>query len=164
MASGDELLLQRIVLATQGTRALLCALARRGKALRRDEPERAERLLGAVLAHPLYKGARLLFDMLELEDLMLDGPRLEQMDGFFEASQASRLLARLEELSRELGTAAAPEAAPSQTIDPRGFTLPPEPAPPLGWPELTSADYLYDMVVLGTLRQASRVAAARAAT
>jgi hypothetical protein len=53
---------------------LLRTLAVRGKALERAHPERAEFLLAAVRSHPLYKGGRLAFDMLELEDLMLDAP------------------------------------------------------------------------------------------
>ncbi len=66
-------LLEQIRQTTQGGSRLLCALARRGKALERDERPRAEFLLTAVRSHPLYKGGRLAFDMLELEDIMLDG-------------------------------------------------------------------------------------------
>ena len=70
----DETLLARIEEATLGGRALLCTLARMGMALRRDDLVRAHLLLHATQSHPLYKGGRLLFDVLELEDLMLDGP------------------------------------------------------------------------------------------
>jgi hypothetical protein len=70
----DAKLIDTIRRATQGGCILLRTLGVRGKALERADPERAEFLLGAVRSHPLYKGGRLAFDMLELEDLMLDPP------------------------------------------------------------------------------------------
>jgi hypothetical protein len=70
----DEELFERLQLGTRGAARLLRGMARRGKALERDEPERAVLLLAGVSAHPLYKGGRLAFDMLEVEDLMLDEP------------------------------------------------------------------------------------------
>jgi len=75
----DEQLLQYIRLATEGGSRLLCTLARRGKALERDTPQRALDLLTAVRPHPFYKGGRLAFDMLEIEDLILDGARTDSM-------------------------------------------------------------------------------------
>jgi hypothetical protein len=63
-------------------------MARRGKAIERDEPERAAFLLARVSAHPLYKGGRLAFDMLEVEDLMLDEP----LDSAFSSSDLRQVL------------------------------------------------------------------------
>ena len=74
MNPADVRLIEHIQQATRGACMLLCTLARRGKALERDQPQRAAFLLAAVRPHPLYKGGRLTFDMLELEDLMLDAP------------------------------------------------------------------------------------------
>ncbi|MFF0203224.1 hypothetical protein [Streptomyces sp. NPDC005017] len=54
-------------------RACLCTLARHGVALRRGEPERARVLLDTVRPWPLYKGGQFLFDLMEWEDLMVDG-------------------------------------------------------------------------------------------
>jgi len=75
----DTYLLQAIQQVTTGGARLLVTLARRGKAIERDDPERAAYLLEAVMTHPLYKGGRLTFDMLEIEDVMLDGPPVELM-------------------------------------------------------------------------------------
>lgn len=86
MDSADEQLLERVHLATRGAARLLRGMARRGKAIERDEPERAALLLAGVSAHPLYKGGRLAFDMLEVEDLMLDDP-LDSALGSFDLSQ-----------------------------------------------------------------------------
>ncbi|MFI1367280.1 hypothetical protein [Streptomyces griseochromogenes] len=54
-------------------RQCLCTLARHGVALRRREPERARVLLDTVRPWPLYKGGQFLFDLMEWEDLMIDG-------------------------------------------------------------------------------------------
>ncbi|WP_327315818.1 hypothetical protein [Streptomyces sp. NBC_01235] len=54
-------------------RQCLCTLARYGVALRRREPARARVLLDTVRPWPLYKGGQFLFDLMEWEDLMVDG-------------------------------------------------------------------------------------------
>ncbi|MET9733481.1 hypothetical protein ABZZ79_23350 [Streptomyces sp. NPDC006458] len=54
-------------------RACLCTTARHGVALRRGDPERARALLDTVRPWPLYKGGQFLFDLMEWEDLMVDG-------------------------------------------------------------------------------------------
>ncbi|MYR57044.1 hypothetical protein GTY54_12650 [Streptomyces sp. SID625] len=54
-------------------RQCLCTLARHGVALRRATPERARILLDTVRPWPLYKGGQFLFDLMEWEDLMVDG-------------------------------------------------------------------------------------------
>jgi hypothetical protein len=75
----DARLVEQIRQITQGGARLLVTLARRGKGLERNEPLRAASLLRAVATHPLYKGGRLAFDMLEIEDLMLDGSPVDPM-------------------------------------------------------------------------------------
>lgn len=80
MNPADTRLIEHIQQATRGVRMLLCTLARRGKAMERDQPQRAAFLLTAVRPHPLYKGGRLAFDMLEVEDLMLDAPLLDPLN------------------------------------------------------------------------------------
>lgn len=54
-------------------RECLCTLARHGVALRRADPERARLLLDTVRPWPFYKGGQFLFDLMEWEDLMVDG-------------------------------------------------------------------------------------------
>lgn len=79
MNARDVRLIAQIREATDGAARLLCTLARRGKALEREEPQRMAFLLTSVRTHPLYKGGRLAFDMLEIEDLILDGSTLAPM-------------------------------------------------------------------------------------
>ncbi|KUO00029.1 hypothetical protein [Streptomyces caeruleatus] len=71
--SQDAAFLDLVRRGNARTRAVLCTLARHGVALRRDEPERAARLLEALGVWPVYKGGQFLFDLLEWEDFMLDG-------------------------------------------------------------------------------------------
>ncbi|WP_053719057.1 DUF11 domain-containing protein [Saccharothrix sp. NRRL B-16348] len=54
-------------------REVLCTLARRGVAIRQDDPRRAQQILDALAPWPFYKGGQFLFDLLEWEDFMLDG-------------------------------------------------------------------------------------------
>ncbi|MFE9749005.1 hypothetical protein ACFYOT_29205 [Saccharothrix saharensis] len=54
-------------------REVLCTLARRGGAIRQDEPQRARQILDALAPWPFYKGGQFLFDLLEWEDFMIDG-------------------------------------------------------------------------------------------
>ena len=55
-------------------RTILCTLARRGVAFRQSSPERCQQILQILSGLPLYKGGQFLFDLLEWEDFMLDGP------------------------------------------------------------------------------------------
>jgi hypothetical protein len=55
-------------------RSILCAFARLGTAWRRVESQRTEAWLAQLEPHPFYKGGQFLFDLLEVEDFMLDGP------------------------------------------------------------------------------------------
>jgi hypothetical protein len=75
----DSQLVEQIRGVTQGGSRLLVSLARRGKALQQGEPQRSAFLLAAVSTHPLYKGGRLAFDMMEIEDLILENPLVAPM-------------------------------------------------------------------------------------
>ncbi len=88
MKAADAQLIEQIKQTTRGGSRAFVTLARRGKAIERDDPERARSLLTAVATHPLYKGGRLTFDMLEIEDLMLDDSPIEPMS----IAELSRIL------------------------------------------------------------------------
>ena len=168
MSTADEQLIGRIRDSTRGAARVLCGLARRGKALERDDPQRAAQLLGAVSTHPLYKGGRLTFDMLEVEDVMLDEPSgdtpgpAELTEALNTAAAAST---RMAELLLRLGTEARPAepSAPDSELPRVRLAPAPEPEPePNALPELTASDYLFDYVVLGLLDVLSRRLSARA--
>jgi hypothetical protein len=113
----DSRLVEHIQQATQGGTRLLCTLARRGKALERDEPGRVEFLLMAVRSHPLYKGGRLAFDMLEIEDLMLDGSTVDSINNV-ELTQVLKAGAHnLVEVLRRVGSGAQDSRVPPEASD-----------------------------------------------
>ncbi|MEU4805054.1 hypothetical protein [Actinosynnema sp. NPDC023587] len=70
----DRAVLRLVRRTNDRLRELLCTLARRGVALRRATPDRARCILDALAPWPFYKGGQFLFDLLEWEDLMIDGP------------------------------------------------------------------------------------------
>jgi hypothetical protein len=179
----DVQLAEQIQLATRGGARLLCTLARRGKSIEQREPARAEFLLLNVRTHPLYRGGRLGFDMLEIEDLILDGSSLSSLSSAELDEMRSAGLHSLLSTLREFGLASHLARLPAEAFDgqattanssdgngapplthglPRisfGVTDPPIMSQPTNGevpadadePELTSADYLYDYVVLGLL-------------
>ena len=104
MNPADIQLIEQIQQATQGSSRLLVTLARRGKALERDDPQRAAFLLAAVETHPLYKGGRLTFDMLEIEDLMLDGSPVDPMSTSEVLQVLNASVGRLAESLRQMGS------------------------------------------------------------
>lgn len=116
MNPADVQLIEQIVKTTQGGSRLLCTLARRGKALERDAPQRAALLLDAVRFHPLYKGGRLTFDMLEIEDLMLDGSPADSMTTFELTQVLSGGAHNLVDALRRMGSGPQPVAKPAETI------------------------------------------------
>ncbi|HEX8436509.1 hypothetical protein [Archangium sp.] len=80
MKRTDELLLLRLAKVTHRTRAVLCALALRGKALRQEQPEKARCLLVVAAEHAFYRSSRLVFDMAEVAEALRDGPPPAHID------------------------------------------------------------------------------------
>jgi hypothetical protein len=114
MNPADARLVEQIHQATQGGSRLLCTLARRGKALERDESRRAEVLLTAVRSHPLYKGGRLAFDMLEIEDLMLDASTVDSLNTFELNQVLSAGAYNLVAVLRRIGSGAEDSRVPAE--------------------------------------------------
>lgn len=145
---GDALVLEQIATFTAAGRTLLYALAQRGKRVCRDQPGRAAALLASVAPHPLYKIGRLAFDMAEIEDVLLDGNPPPPLDD----ATLTTLLGSLRDAARVL-TEKLAVAAPAPAPQPGDVDL----------PRLEAADYLFDLVVLGWIEEASKLATARAA-
>jgi hypothetical protein len=159
----DVRLIRHIQQATSTGRALLVNLGRRGKALERDEPARATLLLAAVRPHPFYKAGRLTFDMLEIEDLMLDGPPVDPVDerdlvqmSIGAAGRWLDFMVAMQNLGSDRRNGESPPAvtetdghvSPLPRVRVALEEVPDETKPD---PELLSSDYLYDFVVLGVL-------------
>ncbi|WP_433271378.1 hypothetical protein ACQPZF_12235 [Actinosynnema sp. CS-041913] len=73
LGEGDRAALRFVGRINARLREVLCTLARRGVAIRQDEPRRARQILDALAPWPFYKGGQVLFDLLEWEDFMVDG-------------------------------------------------------------------------------------------
>jgi hypothetical protein len=74
LTDADRAVLSAIERGNVWLRSLLCTLARRGAAFRLRAPERSDALVAALSSLPLYRGGQFLFDLMEWEDFMLDGP------------------------------------------------------------------------------------------
>lgn len=147
----DAAVLDAFARGNEWTRAVSCTLARRGGALRRDQPERAARILDALRPSPLFKGGQFLFDLMEWEDFMLDGPAPPVVDTALDARSLARLAELLESVRGHLDGAA--------TVGSEGLPIDVDPAPrdePVEeeLPELEPGLYLYEDVVLGAVRSA----------
>jgi hypothetical protein len=66
--------LQEIKRSNEWLRAILCTLARRGVSFRKKHPERSKEILMILIPLPYFKAGQFLFDLMEWEDFMLDGP------------------------------------------------------------------------------------------
>lgn len=147
----DAAVLDAIARGNEWTRAVACTLARRGGALRRDQPERASRILDALRPSPLFKGGQFLFDLMEWEDFMLDGPAPPVVDTALDARSLARLAELLESVRGHLDGAVS--------VGGEGLPIDVEPSPrdePVEeeLPELEPSLYLYEDVVLGAVRSA----------
>jgi len=141
----DLTLLSALTQHNAAVRAVLCTLARRGAAMRRDEPERASAWIDALGVHPYYKGGQFLFDLLEWEDFMLDGeppPVLDEVALTGVLNQYARMLRALNEAFGQT----ASEAAPQSWVAGADPDLPP----------LSASSYLFPDVVLGLIGMAAR--------
>lgn len=155
----DRATLQAIRRGNDWLRALLCTLARRGVAFRLAFPERAAALLAALSCLPLYKGGQVLFDLLEWEDFMVDGPPPPLLATSLDAGALQRLGDWLQELRSRLDGGIAPVDPDAVRTEMEGGLLDDSDLPPL-----EPGFYLYQDVVLGVLVSAGPLLAGQAAS
>lgn len=157
----DLNLLGRISTGNDWLRSLLCTLARRGTHLRRQEPGRAAELIRLLAPWPWFKGAQFLFDLLEWEDFMVDGPPPPPLPNVLQPENWERLddlLTKFRALLEAMQTATAPglsveAGVPGLSIEVlAGHLSSDEELPPLE-PGL----HLYRDVVLGVWASAARM-------
>jgi hypothetical protein len=147
LSSVDLQLLVDLAHGNDWMRALLCTLARRGTWLRRTDPPRARALLQALGPWPVFKAGQFLFDLLEWEDFMVNGPVPEPLPGALDAAALARITRLLQRLTAHLdGT--EPEDLTTPDEEPLGpVSLPTE----ADLPALDPGFYLYQDVVLGVV-------------
>lgn len=134
----------------QWTRSVLCTLARRGVALRRREPARADALIDAVSTWPWFKAGQFLFDLMEWEDFMVDGEPPPVIPTVLDATALARFSKLLGQLQGVLDGAATGPVPPMQHVEVAGADAG---GGGLGGaeelPELEQGFHLYRDVVLG---------------
>lgn len=140
----DLKVLTAILNGNEWLRAALCTLARRGIAFRQAHPERAKYFLETLSGYPIFKAGQFLFDLMEWEDFMLDGPPLALLPTALDSESAARILKLLNSIKAHIDGAVTEDVA---TLDPGMiFTYPHEDLPPL-----EGGFYLYQDVVIGII-------------
>lgn len=151
LTGGDLAALAAVARGNQWTRSVLCTLARRGVALRRREPARADALIDAVSTWPWFKAGQFLFDLMEWEDFMVDGEPPPVIPTVLDATALARFSKLLGQLQGVLDGAAAGPVRQMQHVEVEGAEAGggggAESAEDL--PELEQGFHLYRDVVLG---------------
>jgi hypothetical protein len=138
----DLQLLQSLKQGGHWLRAVLCTLGRRGVALRSASPERARAILDALSTLPYYKGGQFVFDLLELEDFMLDGPPPEVLPTALDPAALQRIAGALNAVKRSLdGQPIADDMSAAVSVQGGSATT--------DLPPLEAGFYLYQDVALG---------------
>ena len=104
----DLQLLTRIAEGNHWLRSVLCTLARLGTALRHEDPDRAAALIRSLAPWPWFKAGQFLFDLLEWEDFMVDGPPPKPLPSVLQPESWQRLDDLLAQVRVLLDTAQAP--------------------------------------------------------
>lgn len=152
-SDADAELLESAARGNLWLRSLLCTLARRGTKVRQAEPERAATLLTELAPWPWFKGGQFLFDLMEWEDFMVDGPPPPLLRGALDAAAWETLAARLGELRALFDSApAAPRSAVSSIADALEAAVT---ADDTDLPAMEPGLHLYRDVVLGTMASAA---------
>ena len=128
-------------------RAVLCTLARRGVAFRQEHPSRAKLLLDTLSTSPFYKSGQFLFDLMEMEDFMIDETPSETIPTTLDATTLKRLAVLLNTIKGHLDGAVGP-----LTLDNLNVQVAPTSTSNENLPPLEAGFYLYQDVVLGFVR------------
>ena len=153
--------LQMIRQDNEWLRAILCTLARRGVAFRQQHPERASEIAMILAPWPYYKAGQFLFDLMEWEDFMLDGPPPPVLTTALDARSLRRLASLLNTIrtyvdgrtSQETEEAATPLEAFDEQLRAEISSLVVDDSQ---LPPLEAGFYLYRDVILGLYASALR--------
>lgn len=143
----DKAILEAIERGSEWFRAVLCTLARRGVAFRQQHSERAKQILEALSTSPFYKSGQFLFDLMELEDFMLDETAPAVVPTALDAAALNRLAVLLNSIKAHLDGAVEQETPESSTLEVLSNVVVTEELPPL-----EASFYLYQDVILGLVQ------------
>lgn len=153
----DLSLLAQLGAGNEWLRRVLCTLARKGLKFQRSNEPAANAILDCLATWPWYKAGQFLFDLLEWEDFMLDGPPPELLHTTLDPAALGNLTQALRQLQSQLdGSVAAAATAGLQS----GTGA----APDDDLPELASSQYLFQYVALGVWQSLRATANTRTTT
>ncbi len=139
----DLNILQQLQRGNEWLRAVLCTLARRGLAFRQAYPLPAQYIMQSLTGLPYYKGGQFMFDLMEWEDFMLDGPPPPVLDSIFNAPMSQQVKAFISTISKYYNAQFSGNNQMSDTAW-RDLSLPEGDLPPLD-----GSIFLFQEVVLG---------------
>jgi hypothetical protein len=141
LSAEEAQLLASVARGNEWLRAVLCTLARRGVAYRQADPRRAQEILRTLAPLPYYKGGQFLFDLMEWEDFMLDGPPPPIVPTTLDARSLSRVTELLVAIQQHFDGspdgAGQPRTSAQALVDDDNL------------PSLEPGLYLYQDVILG---------------
>jgi len=143
----EIVVLESLQSGSEWLRAVLCTLARRGIDFRQKQPTRAKLILDALSTSPFYKSGQFLFDLMEMEDFMLDGPPPEIISTTLDATTLTRLALLFNTIKGHLDG-----ATESLSLDNIKLQLVPGATSHENLPPFEAGFYLYQDVVLGLVR------------
>lgn len=147
MQPEDKAVLDAIGQGSDWFRAVLCTLARRGVAFRQQHAERALKILDALSTSPFYKSGQFLFDLMELEDFMLDETPPEIVATALDVNALNRLAVLLNSIKGYLDGAVVPQTSESSGLEVLSNVVVSENLPPL-----EASFCLYQDVILGLVQ------------
>ena len=140
----DIALLESLRSGGEWLRAILGTLARRGRSFRNADPERTRALLDALSVYPWYKGGQFLFDLMEWEDFLIDGPPPMLVPTTLDAATLSRLAAIFEQVRLHFDSATKQQGV--------GIQISNSLATDQDLPDVEPGMYLSEDVVLGIIQ------------
>jgi hypothetical protein len=152
----DRAVLELAGAGQQWLRAVLCTLARRGVEFRLAHAERSQMLLDSLSTSPVYRSGQFLFDLLELEDFMIDGEPPPVVPTVLDERSLHQIAAMIRRLQRGLDGGLPPVVEPPPAAAPDEAADASQPLP-----ELEPGFHLYADVVLGAVRSAAPVVTER---
>jgi hypothetical protein len=159
LSAVDFALLRSLVAGNEWLRSLLCTLARRGLKFESDDTARAAAVLEVLSTWPWYKTGQFLFDLMEWEDFMLDGPPPPVLATALDPRALGRLTEALRRVRAQLDGADPDVAAVPAATEPdweRVVAADPDES----LPHISATQYLYQYVVLGVWQALTEAAAA----
>ncbi len=143
----DKAILQSIRRGNDWLRAVLCTIARRGVVFRNTQPTRSKQILDILSTLPLYKAGQFLFDLMEWEDFMVNGPPPAPVPTTLDAKTFEKISTFLLSIKSHLDSSVDTDVLKDLEVNIASISLEDEELPPM-----EPGFYLYQDVIIGLIR------------